>query len=135
MGVWISLNKGAEWAPLGVDLATTIVNDIKIHAPTYRMVAGTFGRSIFSIDLNIVSSTVESDNVEFEMFPNPASSDNRININTDYNDFTVYVFDINGRSVMSIKNQKTFTHSLKSGRYTVVIIADNKRSSQKLIIQ
>lgn len=135
MGVWISLNKGVEWAPLGVDLATTIVNDIKIHAPTYRMVAGTFGRSIFSIDLNIVSSTVESDNVEFEMFPNPASSDNRININTDYNDFTVYVFDINGRSVMSIKNQKTFTHSLKSGRYTVVIIADNKRSSQKLIIQ
>ncbi|MDA8693506.1 T9SS type A sorting domain-containing protein, partial [Saprospiraceae bacterium] len=135
MGVWTSTNKGIEWTPLGVDLATTIVNDIKIHAPTNRMVAGTFGRSIFSLDLNVLSSTEESDNIDFVMYPNPVSKNTRVTINTEFEKFNVNVFDVNGRSVLSIENQKTINAAFEPGIYTVVITSDNESSSQKLIVQ
>ena len=135
MGVWTSTNKGAEWTPLGVDLVTTIFNDIKIHAPTYRMVAGTFGRSIFSLDLNVLSSIEETGNTDFVMYPNPVPQSTRVTINTEYDKFIVNVFDVNGRSVLSLKNQKTFYTRFQSGIYNVVITSEDKRSSRKLIVQ
>jgi len=135
MGVWTSINKGAEWTPLGVDLATTIVNDIKIHAPSYRMVAGTFGRSIFSIDLNVLSSVEESNSFDFVMYPNPVSKNTPVTISTDFERFTVNVFDVNGKSVLSLKDKKNFDVAFLPGLYTVLISSGKQTSSQKLIVQ
>ena len=53
-GVYISLNTGASWSPLGHGLPEIQVNDIKIIQEGSEIIlyAGTYGRGIYSVRLN-----------------------------------------------------------------------------------
>lgn len=50
-GVWYSTNGGLNWLPLGASLPNVVVYDLEIHAKARRLVAGTYGRGVWSIDL------------------------------------------------------------------------------------
>lgn len=52
-GVFVTTNLGASWSPLAVGLPVIPVHDLAFHAPTRRLVAGTHGRSMFLIDLDV----------------------------------------------------------------------------------
>jgi photosystem II stability/assembly factor-like uncharacterized protein len=135
MGVWTSNNEGLQWQVLGTELINTIVNDIKIHEPTNMMIAGTFGRSIFSLQLDAVSSTNEiaTDNY-FKLYPNPVARGSIVNIETDLSDFNIEIFDSKGSQVAGYVDQYTFTIDIPAGTYTVILSKDGNRSSRKLIV-
>ncbi len=136
MGVWTTINKGLEWNPLGTELVPTIVNDIKIHAPTYTMIAGTFGRSIYSIDLNTLSSTSNNiDTEQFILYPNLVATNTAVTVDTDYETFVIEISDMNGRRIAKIENQKTFHVDVAPGTYAVQITSGDQSKVQMLVVQ
>ena len=50
-GVWFSSNGGVNWAPLAAGFPNVVVYDLEIHAKARHLVAATYGRGIWSIDL------------------------------------------------------------------------------------
>jgi len=51
MGVYHSYDGGNTWNMLGDNLPNVVVNDIDYHQPTNKLIAATYGRSIYSYDL------------------------------------------------------------------------------------
>lgn len=59
VGVYYTENGGESWLPLGVGLPNVPVLDLEIHAPTRKLIAATFGRSMFTIDISSVARADE----------------------------------------------------------------------------
>lgn len=50
-GVWSSDSEGASWVPLGSTFPNVMVHDLEIHRATRKLVAITYGRGAWEIDL------------------------------------------------------------------------------------
>lgn len=88
-------------------------------------------------DTNIVTS-IEQNSVKaassFKLFPNPTAR--TVNLAFDEKLFEVFLYDINGRLVKRIQNQKQFSvDELTEGLYFLRIETENFRQTEKLIIQ
>ena len=53
VGMYVSFNSGQSWWVLGEGLPVLPIGDIKIHPTTRELVAGTYGRSMYKIDLKL----------------------------------------------------------------------------------
>jgi hypothetical protein len=51
-GTYVTPDWGAHWLPLGENLPRVPVLDLVFHGPSRQLVAATFGRSLFTLDLN-----------------------------------------------------------------------------------
>jgi len=77
VGCYYTLNEGQSWEMLGLGLPHVPVLDLKFHAPTRMLVAGTHGRSMFSLDLPIISNAEGPDStpgpvaITISNYPNP----------------------------------------------------------------
>jgi photosystem II stability/assembly factor-like uncharacterized protein len=60
VGMYVSFNSGQSWWVLGEGLPILPIGDIEIHPTTRELVAGTYGRSMYKINLNSVPTNVES---------------------------------------------------------------------------
>jgi hypothetical protein len=60
-GVYESVDAGLNWQLYGSGLPNVVVTDLAYQAPTRTLVAGTYGRSIFAIDLDFVPTIVVPD--------------------------------------------------------------------------
>ena len=56
-GVWYSDSGGTVWAPLAPGFPNTIVHDLEIQAAARKLIAGTYGRGVWEIDLPSPSGT------------------------------------------------------------------------------
>jgi hypothetical protein len=54
LGVWVSIDAGAEWTRLEANLPTVPVHDLTIHPRENDLVLGTYGRGIFVGDITHV---------------------------------------------------------------------------------
>jgi hypothetical protein len=79
-------------------------------------------------------------NNSFNIYPNPLSAGNNINISTEMFVNSVEVFDITGKSVLmneisnTINNLMIDIRSLKPGMYFIKVNSEGKVSSKKIII-
>ncbi|MDP2365503.1 MAG: hypothetical protein Q8M94_17260, partial [Ignavibacteria bacterium] len=55
VGMYVSFDTGQSWHVLGEGLPIVTIGDIKIHPTDNFLVAGTYGRSMYKIDLNLVT--------------------------------------------------------------------------------
>jgi len=143
--VWHSENDGANWTILGNDLPTTIIRDLKYHEPTTTLYAGTFGRSIYSIDLSDLVLATEDFNTittTFEVYPNPAI--NQITLNQNFiGNGSIILYDRLGREVKQLYQgnlsevaQFQFNRDdLTSGLYFIQVTAAGQTFTEKLLIQ
>ncbi|MCC7431846.1 T9SS type A sorting domain-containing protein [bacterium] len=53
-GTFYTTNLGVTWDFLGNSLPNVPVNELKFHEPTRKLLAGTYGRSMFTLDLSNV---------------------------------------------------------------------------------
>jgi ligand-binding sensor domain-containing protein len=60
VGMYVSFDTGQSWEVLGEGLPVLPIGDIKIHPTENFLVAGTYGRSMYKIDLNLITD-VEND--------------------------------------------------------------------------
>ncbi len=92
VGVYISFNDGDNWEVLGENLPLVPVTDIDLHAPSRKLAAATYGRSIFTYSLPLSTST--HDNFiekNITVYPNPSSN-------------YLTIFGINDKKLISIYN-------------------------------
>ena len=74
IGVYISYNDGDNWEILGPNLPLTVACDLRFHAPTRKLLVATFGRSMYTYQLEEPVSTSEVKLAEvskLKVYPNP----------------------------------------------------------------
>ena len=84
VGVYYTVDGGAVWLPLGSGVPLVPITDLSLHPPTRKLVAATYGRSMFAFDLNVLPGgpvSIEPQSTEqpqaidlFENYPNPFSN-------------------------------------------------------------
>jgi hypothetical protein len=126
--------------------------EIYTRINNYGMIyAATFGRGIFrdesfeTVDINEFFGTKPTSNLNLSLFPNPTKSD-EISINfmlDEPSDIKVNIFDLTGKLTYS-KNIASVTkgiqainlkvNSLSEGTYLLQVVAQDKMSTEKLVI-
>ncbi len=151
MGIWYSQNEGDSWDILGSGLPSTVVSDIKLHEPTNTLYAGTFGRSMFSFDLNQIKPNTENysdelkqNDITFNVYPNPIIDNFTIDLSLNESSKSVEIFltDMYGKMVSVIYNgaitkNKQNLHlndNIKSGIYILHLQNDNQHLTKKVIV-
>jgi len=106
LGVYLSEDAGANWSPLGSGLPGVVVNQLRLDQDGRRLYAGSYGRSIWSIDIDEATS-VEPPQVfrrgrVLPAYPNPSDSGTWIAWElTEAVDLEVELFTVSGRKVWS----------------------------------
>jgi photosystem II stability/assembly factor-like uncharacterized protein len=107
-GVYYSNDLGANWMPLGLDLPRLPVMQLVLHTPSHQLVAATYGRSMYTLDLTQLAAGetprgVPSSYLTVSLYPNPFNALTTI----DYDipaagRAQLTVFDITGRRVATL---------------------------------
>jgi len=143
-GVFVSPDKGATWMAYDAGFTdATMVFDIEVSNSTRSLFAFTHGRGMFKRDLSDLAegvNNISAKNVSVNVFPNPASNEIHIGLtNMNGNDYSLSVFDIAGKKVMSasIKDATTTLpiDNLQTGAYFVNIYKDNVLYSSERFIK
>lgn len=144
MNVWYSEDDGSTWDILGNDLPPTIIRDLKYHAPTQTLYAGTFGRSIHQIDLsNLVLSVddIQESTVDTRIFPNPIIDQFTVQ-HTLNGTGSITLYDVTGQKVKTLFNGNLETtqntsysrDNLATGVYLIQFKSSETTISKKLIV-
>lgn len=103
VGVYYTKSAGASWMVLGDSLPNVPVCDLTLHNPTRTLLAGTYGRSMYKLDLNLLTTKVnevEAAVKKIGAYPNPFSDRTTIAIQLSARGYVkAEVFDLNGRMV------------------------------------
>lgn len=99
-GVFISQNDGDSWEMLGNNLPVVTISALDIKESNHRLIAGTFGRSMWSYDLTWYLGLQETDDENQLAYPNPVKDLLYLEKASDL----VEIFTINGRKVKSFEN-------------------------------
>ncbi|MCK5820449.1 MAG: T9SS type A sorting domain-containing protein [Bacteroidales bacterium] len=104
-GVFVSRDGGNYWELMGLGMPNAPVLDLNIHRPTRTLVAATFGRSMWRI--NLASATGSNDHVltasQLLAYPNPAIGQVNIKISLKSDqEGQLLIFNISGKLVKKI---------------------------------
>lgn len=114
MGVYVTYNGGQEWEMLGNNLPNVVVDDLVYHQPTNKLLAATYGRSMYTYDLeqDPLTSTGEiSDESGVSVYPNPFRE--MVTVKTDNISLrSVIITDFTGKTVKQL-NQGVLSDVVK----------------------
>jgi hypothetical protein len=163
VGMYVSFNSGQSWWVLGEGLPILPIGDIEIHPTTRELVAGTYGRSMYKIDLNLVPTNVESSEPIVSGFyleqnyPNPFNPSTKIKYtipNVIANEVKqsqqviLKIYDILGNEITTLVNEEKPAGSyevefsvgqdsspdIASGIYFYQLQAGNYNQTKKMIL-
>jgi len=147
-GVWYSINQGSQWDVVGDNLQIGIVADIKIHEPTNTLYAGTFGRSLYSFNIEDIGVEVAENQIELAniiVYPNPIVES--FNLEFEVKQSTlgrIILTDVHGKTMAilfegNFESGKQVFHldrnNLKTGIYFIRIKTNNTYLVRKVIVQ
>ncbi len=102
-GVYYTTNSGTNWDRVGDNMPTILVYDIEIDYNANRLVAGTFARSIQSVNLDSLldfsTSLDENSALLFALYPNPVVNELNISVSPDHYGKNWQILDLNGRVI------------------------------------
>lgn len=141
IGVLASSTEGAVWETLGVGLPSVVVNDLHFHEGSEYLYAGTYGRSMYKIDISevILGNQAIALSSEVALYPNPASEIVDLKIPNSLLGATVELFDLTGKLIRS-ETASEGIHQFKisdvpSGIYLVKLSTNSVSVTKKLIVQ
>ncbi|MBO6575487.1 MAG: hypothetical protein JJ896_10830 [Rhodothermales bacterium] len=104
IGMFYSADDGRSWSPLDGDLPAVTITDLKADGPGRRLIAGTHGRGMYTLDLTQLGDPVATESLPEvprfmaePAFPNPFSNATRIDVTGRASGAVVY--DMLGRVV------------------------------------
>jgi hypothetical protein len=150
VGVWKSTDGGAHWLPFGTGLANAFIADLEIRREARKLVAGTYGRGVWEIDLTDVSSVGESSlasrNLMLDQpYPNPVAGEAifRFAARSDQS-AELNVYDVQGRRVATvargvvgdgvIRMASWSARELPDGVYLAILRAGDQQISRKVLV-
>ena len=141
-GVFFSSNSGTTWDYLGTDMPFVTVTELHFDIPNFKLVAGTFSRSMYSYDISWLEdlqgpADLGVDEVEndFTVYPNPAVDLVYFKNVSEADNAEIY--DLNGKLILSKpimeigNNQSINVSELPSGNY-LLKLSDKSTSIVKL---
>ncbi|MEJ2595318.1 MAG: T9SS type A sorting domain-containing protein, partial [bacterium] len=105
MGVFVSYDAGSEWMPLGEGLPPVVVNALVLHKPTNKLVAATYGRSMYSYDLEqdpMTGWTSQQPSAYLQVYPNPFRKKVFISFSGQSFKGRIRIFDLSGKLIREI---------------------------------
>ncbi len=99
-GVFISQNDGVSWEMLGNNLPVITISALDINENNNRLIAGTFGRSMWSYDLTWYLGLEEKNLDNQVIYPNPVKDILYIEKAVQL----LEIYTVNGRKVKSFEN-------------------------------
>jgi photosystem II stability/assembly factor-like uncharacterized protein len=141
-GVFITRNLGLDWSMLGDNLPNVPVVDLRFHGPSRTLVAATYGRSMytFNVDQLLSVNTLYINIKDIKIFPNPASSDLIFDFCFIQDDVIYSIVDLNGKGIMYGSLNSVQVHhridvsELPSGSYIIKIVDGDQLVTGKFII-
>ena len=147
LGVWFTKNGGENWEVLDPSLPMTVVNDLDFHPDTRMLVAATFGRSMYKIDLTdlfVNELTVNSDPIQLNLSPNPATEGTLLTLDLpNPTEATIELFDITGKKITTVgqgqfsAGRQTISidcSDLAGGKYVVRLFSEKTVLAKNLLV-
>ncbi len=152
IGVWRSTNGGVNWAPFGASLPNVVVVDLELRLNARKLVAGTYGRGAWEIELEADPTSAGEPQVARSSAlmldppsPNPVRDRSvlRFAARTDA-PVTLEIFDVAGRRVNVvaelargdgvIRQAAWVPDGAPAGVYFAVLSAGSERVSRKVVV-
>jgi photosystem II stability/assembly factor-like uncharacterized protein len=138
IGVYFTKNGGTNWDRLGQGLPNVDVRDIEIHYLNDKLVAATYGRGLWEID--IAAETLSTDNFSdnlnaLSVYPNPANDILNINVKST-EDLNYLIYNVIGGVVQKGKldtNNQIDISTLAKNVYILKVYNNNESFSSKFI--
>ena len=111
VGVFFTQDMGGTWQVLGSGLPNVPVPDLDLHNPTRKLVAATYGRSMYTFDLTKITGVEEvasqpADFVLHPNYPNPFNAETVIPFAMDKEQNVLFeIFDVRGRKIRTLANR------------------------------
>ncbi len=101
-GVFITHDLGQNWSMLGDNLPNVPVVDLDFHQPTRTLIAATYGRSMYTFDVDQLIGINPEWNVKdvtWSVFPNPAQDNIWICCPLSVQDYAYQIYDYQGKFI------------------------------------
>ncbi len=136
IGVYYTTDAGLNWARLGNNMPFFPVYDIDFNPNTNKFFAGTFARSIQSIDISNITglSKIKQNNYSVGIFPNPAKNVLNITSNLDKIE-KKSIYDLKGQLVLEdfTNDKRLDISSLQKGYYLLVVNGKGNKIVKKFV--
>jgi photosystem II stability/assembly factor-like uncharacterized protein len=150
-GVYYSENDGLSWSPLSNGMPLVVVTDLRLHNPSRTLYAATYGRGVYSLDLDVLTASKEDvsrDEISVQCFPNPFSENLTIQWKGLQGEGAVFIKNMKGVTVAKLYSGKwsKTDHLIWDGRgyngqkqpagtYLVVVLSGQKRIVKSVILK
>ncbi|MDO9512786.1 MAG: T9SS type A sorting domain-containing protein [Bacteroidales bacterium] len=147
-GVYSTTNDGEEWGWAWSNLPAVPVIDLKIHNSTRKIVAATYGLSMYKANIDQLSIGIKDQKniLDFKISPNPARNFCRITIpDNQRKDIQIRISRIDGSFItrLKLKNNSQFIdwdltsssgQKLPSGMYLISVSSADAHNSKKIML-
>jgi photosystem II stability/assembly factor-like uncharacterized protein len=131
-GVYYTTDGGVNWQRLGTGMPFVAVLDIHFNSNQSKIIAGSFGRSIYTTDISTITGVDEpAMQTSISLFPNPTSD--FLQVETSLNVDRLRVYDLSGKLVLTTTEKRISVASLASGVYVAEIGAGETVSRMKFV--
>lgn len=125
-GIYGSIDSGASWERLGVQMPNIPCYDIEHNIINQELVVATFGRGIMTYPLEALLETVsvgeKTATTEVSVYPNPASGYIQFDINSaELIDPEVQIIDKSGLKVLQSSSLRIDIKALPEGQYFYIL--------------
>ncbi len=150
IGVFYSYLGSNAWQPLGTDLPLVPVCDLRLHRPTQKLLAATYGRSMYTFDLSILTATPKPESnssLAVYVLQNPVTDLLSLKIYSGKSLQGSYsIYDSSGKKVHADEKinlregnnyiqKNLLSKNLSDGIYFVKINCDDKTIVRKICLQ
>lgn len=137
-GVYSTTDGGTHWIRVGANMPVIPVYDIEVNTYNSTLVAGTFARGIWTMDLSVISGMQSSTNHQsITLFPNPATTD--LNVSGVTKSINYKIFSIDGKvmvnGIVNSSSNKVDIRTLPSGIYFLEMDMNEKTEIEKFVKQ
>jgi photosystem II stability/assembly factor-like uncharacterized protein len=143
IGVLASADQGVNWNVLGENLPSVVVTDMDIHEASEYLYIGTYGRSMYKLDIaeDILSVSNVSFSETISIYPNPASHYFNISASESLENISVGIYDAMGREISRIdfsmlnRDERLSMEGFSKGMYFVRISNGTSQTTKKLLLK
>jgi photosystem II stability/assembly factor-like uncharacterized protein len=131
-GVYYTQNAGVNWTRLGNNMPYVAVLDIHFNYNSTKIIAGTFGRSIYTADVSTITGveSISSNRPAISVYPNPAIDVLNISASANLNSI---IYNVKGERVLSASGSAINIAGLSAGVYFIEIDSNGTLTRQRFL--